>query len=807
MQKISIVLSALLLASSQANLAAATPTMANQSKIEVIENKKVAQVVVNIENLPKGAKYDPRTISSTLRTKTGEPFSQRVFDHDLKKLSDEYERVDPTVHVKDGKVYIKIALWEKPFVRAIRFNGNSKMKTKTLQKELGIKANTQYNKDEFIKAFNSLKEYYVKKGYFEAKLSYRIIHIPQTNEIRIDITVHEGRSAHIDHIKFEGLSKKEQSHILTMINTKKYNFFTSWLTGRGTYHPEAMEQDRLTVVNYLQNEGYADAHVEIKFDESKKQNIIILIKAEKGPLFHFGKITFEGNVIKNDEEVTESMGVAPGDPYGPEQLRLAKEAIERIYGQKGYIDTNVRYDLRLSQHSPIYDVHFIIEESEQFKIGVIRVLGNVSTNTNVILNSSSIAPGEICDADKLKATQGRLQGLGYFKSVNVYFVRNPDDVGLGPQYRDVNIEVQETSTGSASLFFGASSTDSVSGGLDVTENNFNIAGLGRIFKTGIAGLRGGGQYAHAKVTVGKRFQTYTVSWLDPYLNDSLWRFGFDMSYSRSRITDKNFRSDATSLNLYASLPLSAYWTYGWKYRISNTVINVAASSSPDTQRQALNSGIVSGVGLYFGYDSTDNIFRPHRGFRSTFESEIAGVRRHDQNTKDFLFTKMFLTNAYYYPLWAKGTFKTRLDLKFLAALGAGQSILLPANERFYLGGDNTVRGYQPGVIGPKYTRTDGSQTNDPQGGASSALFSVEYLQYIFQPLDAFIFFDAGSVARSQFSIHEFMMSAGGGLRIDIGGQLPLVVGYGWPLNLPKNPDGTTDDAQANRFFFSMGGQF
>ncbi|MDN3505349.1 MAG: outer membrane protein assembly factor BamA [Rhabdochlamydiaceae bacterium] len=802
MQKISIVLSALLLASSQANLAASTPTMINQSKVEVIENKKVAKVEVKIENLPKGAKYDSRTLSSTIRTKAGEPFSQRVFDHDLKKLSDEYEKVDPTVHVKDGEVYIKILLWEKPFVRAISFNGNSKMKTKTLQKELGIKANTQYNKDDFIKAFNSLKEYYVKKGYFEAKLSYRIIHVPNSNEIRIDITVHEGRSAHIDHIKFEGLTPEDESHILSMINTKKYNFFTSWLTGKGTYHPEAMEQDRLTIVNYLQNEGYADAHVKIEFDESKKHNIIILIKAEKGPLFHFGKITFEGNVIKSDEEVTESMGVATGDPYGPEKLRKAKEAIERIYGQKGYIDTNVRYDLRLSQHSPSYDVHFFIEESEQFKIGVIRVLGNISTNTNVILNSSAIAPGEVCDADKLKATQERLQSLGYFKSVNVYFVRNPDDVGLGPQYRDVNIEVQETSTGSASLFFGASSTDSISGGLDVTENNFNIAGLGRIFKNGLAGLRGGGQYAHAKITVGRRFQTYSISWLDPYLNDSLWRFGFDMSYSKSSITDKNFRSDATSLNLYASLPLSAYWTYGWKYRISNTVINVSNNSSPETKRQSLNSGIVSGVGLYFGFDSTDNIFRPHRGLRSTIEGEIAGVRRHDRNNKDFLFSKMFFTNSYYYPLWAKGTFKTRADFKFLATFGDGTPLLLPANERFYLGGDNTVRGFQPGVIGNKYERGNGSKTNDPTGGASSILFSTEYLQYIFKPLDAFVFFDAGMVSLAQFNVQKFMMSAGGGLRIDIGGKLPLIVGYGWPLNLSKEQK---DEAQP--FFFSMGGQF
>lgn len=774
-------------------------TQSSTPLVEVIENKKVAKIDVRIENLPKGANYDPRVIASKLRTKVGEAFSQRVFDYDLKRLSDQYERVDPSVSVKEGEVYIKILLWEKPFIRAIRWNGNQNVKTKKLQSELGIKPNTQYNKEEFIKAFNKVKEYYVKKGYFEAHLSYRIIRIPQSNEIRIDITVHEGRSAHIDRIEFEGLEAKDKSQILSMINTKKYNFFTSWLTGRGIYHPEAMEQDRLIIVNYLQNEGYADAHVDIQVLDSEKDNIVILIKANKGPLFHFGRITFSGNTIKTESAILETLDIEPGSPYSPENLRKAKEAIENLYGKEGYIDTNVRYELRLAQYSPIYDVHFIVEESRRYKIGVIRVLGNISTDTNVILNHSSLTPGEICDSEKLKITQERLLSTGYFKSVNVYFVRNPDDAVLGPEYRDVNIEVQETTTGSASLFFGGSTTDNVSGGFDITENNFNIRGFGRIFDKGLAGLRGGGQYAHAKVNVGPKFQTYTLSWLDPYFNDSLWRIGFDIAYSKSRITNKSFRSNATGFNFYASYPISAYWTYGWKYRISNTVIKVGADQSLDAQRQSLNSGIVSGVGLYFGYDSTDSILNPHRGFRSTIEGEIAGVRRHDRASQDFLFSKLFFLNTLYYPIWAKGTFKTRMELKFLSTFGDGQPELLPANERFFLGGDATVRGYQPGIIGPKYKREDGTNTNDPVGGASSALFSVEYLQYIFKPVDAFVFFDAGAVSLSEFTVKQFRMSTGLGLRIDIGGRLPFVVGYGWPLNATQGED--------KRFFYSLGGQF
>lgn len=798
--KYAIALSTLLLIPSLPPLSAYDSPTLPPAQVEMIENKKVAKIDISMETLARGETFDPQVIRSKLRTKVGEPFSQRTFDHDLKALTDEYERVDPYVQVKDGEIYIKLLIWEKPFIRKIKWNGNTKMKTKTLQSELGIKPDTEYNKEKFIKAFNKLKEYYVKRGFFEAQLSYRIVYIPGTNEIEIDINVHEGRSTHITRILFEGFTEEEQSDILSMINTKKYNLFTSWLTGRGYYREEAMEHDKLTIVHYLQNKGYADASLRLELKESPDKTLIIVLIADKGPIFHFGTISISGNAIKKEQDILDTLGIKKGEVYGPDKLKEAIGAVKSLYGREGYIDTTVDYDLKLLQDSPTYDVHFSIEESEQYKVGVIRVLGNVSTQSNVILNRANIVPGEVFDSDKLAQTEQALMASGFFKSVNVYAVRSPDDAVLGPEYRDINIEVQESSTGSASIFFGASSTESVSVGLDLTENNFNAKGLTRFWTQGFSSLRGGGQFAHAKVSIGSRYQTYSITWLDPHFRDSLWRVGFDVSYSRSRLTDKSFLSKATSFNFSGTYPLSAYWSYGLKYRLQNTVIQVGGDESEQAKRQMLNSGVVMGTGIFFGYDSTDNILRPHRGFRSSIEGDIAGVRRHDKEATMFPFSKLFFFNSYYYPLWRKGTVKLRADFKFLSVYGAGQPSLLPANERYFLGGENTVRGYKMGTIGPKYKNADGSNTDDPEGGATSMLFSVEYLQSIFRLLDVFTFFDAGSVSLSEFTVKQFTMSAGLGLRLDIGNRLPLVIGYGWPIN-PHDRD------QEQRFFFSMGGQF
>src|SRR5262245_1273352 len=74
--------------------------------VEAFEDRKVANIDIQAENLPPNASFDPKTVVSRLKTKVGDPFSQMIFDSDLKALSDEYDRVEPSIRVQNGEVYI-----------------------------------------------------------------------------------------------------------------------------------------------------------------------------------------------------------------------------------------------------------------------------------------------------------------------------------------------------------------------------------------------------------------------------------------------------------------------------------------------------------------------------------------------------------------------------------------------------------------------------------------------------------------------------------------------------------------------------
>jgi outer membrane protein insertion porin family len=407
----------------------------------------------------------------------------------------------------------------------------------------------------------------------------------------------------------------------------------------------------------------------------------------------------------------------------------------------------------------------------------------------------------------LKATQQRLEAVGYFKSVNVYAVRSEDDAGLGENYRDVYIEVEETSTGNISLFMGFSSVDDVFGGLDLTERNFNIAGAYKLLAQPSA-LRGGGEFFHARGTLGRKQNNILVSWMNPYVNDTLWRLGVEISRTFSEL-QQNIVVVTYGGSVYTNYPINNYWTVGMRQRVRHSDDHlgldplddspIAQASVHAVRNQLDQHGLVSAFSGNLGYDSVDSPYKPHRGWRSYFETEIAGIGG------NYDFFKISYLNTIYFPVWSKGTLKLRGDFKYIIPFGSTNSNV-PYSERFFLGGENTVRGYKPFLLGPVVELANSTgelfPTETPLGGLSSSMLSLEYNQEIFKMLDVFAFFDVGSVNLGKFAINEIRPTTGIGVRIDIGNRTPIMVGWGIPLVKKDRHEG-----KWQKVFFSMGGQF
>lgn len=760
----------------------------SHADIPQYENKRIAKISIEPENLPSGATFDSTPLLKQMKTKVGDRFSQLTFDSDLKTLAIDYEHVDPNLSLQNNEVYITIKVQPRPIISSILWKGDFKTKKRKLQQELNIFPQTAFDKQKFNKAFHRLKEYYVKRGYFEAQLEYKVI--PKTqNQVVIEIHINEGRSGKINKIIFKGLNKKEESEILDKIHTKKFSIFRSWYQGTGIFREEAIEYDKMTILRILQNEGYADASVEIRIEEAKKSNRInVVIIADKGNRYYFGDVTFKGNKHFSDETISQLILVKKGEPYSPDKLQQSVSNITGFYGQKGYIDASVTYQPVLQEDEPIYSIHFSISEGSIYRVGKIKVLGNKSTQTKVILHESLLVPGEVFNTNKLQHTETRLENIGYFKKTVVYPTPVEDTSSIGAPLRDVNIEVEETNTGNFGLFFGFSSLEKIFGGGEIVEKNFNIAGLPYVFSEGIHKLRGGGEYLKIKGSVGQKLNDYLLSWTKPYFLDSNWTIGFQVNQNTSRLQAKEYNIDSFSALANAFYHINAYLNFECHYRFRNTNLHVNSGASPSIIEESRNRGIISAVGFGLFYNSTNNPFKATRGFISDLEAEFSGVGG------KFTFFKFQYNNSYYQPLLPRVISKTRADFNFIIPVGAITPDTVPVGERYFLGGNTTVRGYRGFSIGPKY------DNSDPKGGISSVLLSEEILLEVMPTVDLFGFFDAGSLSLERFNVDIFRASAGFGVRIIILNRIPFIFGYGVPLNPETRRD-------VHRSFFSLGGKF
>jgi outer membrane protein insertion porin family len=761
---------------------------------ESYDDKIVEKVDIIVENKDETQPYDIKKIISSLKTKQDSPFSQTDFDSDLKTLSDQFDKVIPYIQLNNDKVFISLKVWPKPIIRNILWQGNELIATKKLQKKLDIKPGTVFTRTDFNKSFNKVKDFYIQKGYFESHLTYEI-EPTEKNEINIIIHVNEGPSGKIKNIEFKGFTKKEKSDVLGMIYTRKYNLLTTWLTGNGIYKEESLEQDKITITNYLQNEGYADAKIDINSTEAPDGKIIIEITAHRGTLYRFGSVTFSGNEKVTNEQIEKLLIIHKGNQFSPEKIRQAAQVIKDYYGQKGYLDTEVMPDAQLMENEPVYNINFQIEESEIFRIGMIHIIGNQQTKSNVILRESLLIPGDVFDSRKLKATQQKLSNIGYFKNVNVYAVKASDDTSLGPNYRDVYIEVEETTTGTASINISFSTLDQAVIGLDITETNFNIKGIKDISKEGLGALRGGGEFFQTKVNGGMKERNLSLSWLDPYLLDTLWRLGFEISATQSKLQSKDYSIKTYGFSLYASYPITNFWTFGTKYRLRDVHNNVKGSAGEEAVSEGDRQGWISAVSTSISYDCTDNPYKPHKGIRSVLDGEFVGVGG------NYTFAKIQYINALYHPLFPKGTMKYRADVKFIEPLLNTTKEKIPLSERFFLGGSDSVRGYKPYIIGPHFKDANGKVKNkDPKGGISSLLLSIEYSYELLPVADLFTFFDAGSISEEHFKFHKLVGSCGIGMHLQIVSNMPIIFGYAIPIKPERHKD-------VKKFFFYFGGQF
>ncbi len=732
------------------------------------------------------------TLLSTLKTKEHERFSHVEFDKDLKLIAKEFDQVEPIILVVDGEVEIVLKVWKKPIIKTIVWKGNRALTDEKLKQQVGVGADSVYDREGFSKGIQKLRQYYVKKGFFEIEIDHNVIETGTPHLVNIEVSITEGRAGYVEKIIFKGFSEEEEQELSSQLFTKEYSFWLSWLTNRGTFFKDLFQQDEMLVHSFLQNKGYLDAQVTTSIEPSSKREdrIVITISATKGEKYYFGDLSVDGSHLFDAKTLLPKMGIQKGDLYSPDMLRQAIRSVVGLYGAKGYIEASVIPETRLK--GKVYDVVFHVEENKCYRVGLIEIVGNTRTDARVILHEMLLTPGDVFDTRLLEKSEERLRNIGYFKSVNVYAVKSSRLTAGATPFRDIHVEVEEVPTTSQfTAFVGWNSMESVSGGFGISESNFKASGIPFLFPKGRRAIQGGGEYLGINAVFGTKQLLYTLGWSKPYVFDSKWTVGLDLDKHRNSFAADEYTINSYTARVFAKRPLNPFLNVNTHYRLRNSDIDLKGIKDKSKNRQLITeskrAGTISALGLGLDYDSTNHPVMPKEGTRSTLSAEFAGLG----GSYQFLTFKYL--NSFFYSLNGKGIWKLRADFQAIKTMLGTRPEHLPLDERLYAGGELSVRGFRHNGIGPKFS----DDRDTPRGGMSALILSAEYERPIWQKFHGFVFLDAGNTWWSQFSVGQIRYSPGLGIRFYLTESSPLSLGVGFPLNAGKK-----DDVQ--RFFFSLG---
>jgi outer membrane protein insertion porin family len=540
----------------------------------------------------------------------------------------------------------------------------------------------------------------------------------------------------------------------------------SWVTSAGDLVQQNLEQDVAKIQSFYHNHGYIRARVGEPQIEFKGNNIEITIKIVEGPQYKVGEVALDGDLILPEQQLLDKITITDETYYNRQTLRNDILALTDLYANEGYANVDVAPRIDQDEKNLVVNITFEINKGKQVYFEKIIISGNSKTRDKVIRRELRVYEQELFSAQRLKRSIRNLYRLDFFEDIKV-----DTAAGSSPDKQVLKIEVKEKSTGSFQFGAGFGNVESFFGVANISERNL----FGRGQKLGLEGK------------VGAKTAKFTLSFTEPWLFDiplsaGIEAYNWDYDYA-------TYKKSSLGGKLSLSYPLFNYTRGSVSYlldhgRVSN-IDDDAAESIKDLRGTNLKSSITGAL----GYDSRNSVFNPSQGSDHSVSVEYAGLGG------DIGFIKYIAETAWYYNLFwdaivvghSKGGY-----------VDGSPDKLLPDYDKFYLGGIDSLRGFERDDLAPRDNK------GNAVGGNKFVQFNFEVRYPVLKEMGVIgvVFFDTGEVwgDNENAEITDMRESAGLGIKW-LSPMGPINLFYGWILDPEKTDHGP------GAFEFSMATAF
>ena len=658
------------------------------------------------------AKVEEGVIRGAIKSREEGPFSVEKVREDLRSIFNLGYFTDVQVDIKStpqGKEVIFIVV-EKPSIKNIVIEGNVKVKYDDIKEKMTLKTRSILNLEKVKEDSELIRKLYFSKGYYGVKVEYKVDYL-ETNEAVVTFTISEGPKGHIQKIIFTGNKKIKSSQLKKLMATSQWNIL-SLISKSGTLDEDVLKNDLQLLNAYYIDQGYLEAKISgPKLDLSNPKKIRIEIEVAEGPQYHVGNIDFKGDFLTTKEALFKTIKLKRGAVYSNSAIRKDINALTEKFANQGYAYVEINPESSVDSKNLIVHLTFDIEKKKPVSYEKIQIVGNTKTRDKVIRRELQVAEGELYSAADMNKSRDRLRRTGYFKEVDFTTSRGSTEEKI-----NLDIKVEEAPTGALSFGVGYSSIESVVGTVSISDRN----------------LFGLGYHGVLKASLGSLTQNFRFSFTDPYFIGYPFAAGIDLYHENVEIFS-TYSYRITGGDIRFGKELSEMFRLDAMYKLENVnVYNVTWDANRTIQEQK-GKKTTSAFSITPSMDTRDDYYNPRRGARHAIFIQNAGGPLGGDN----YFVKVVADTSWYFPTPLNTTLNLRGKAGMIWAYG-GRDV--PIYEKFFVGGAQTIRGFEYGMVGPVDNLTD-----DPLGANRMVIFNAELIFPLAREigLRGALFFDIG----------------------------------------------------------------
>jgi outer membrane protein insertion porin family len=697
-----------------------------------------AQTDVISEIIPTGNRRIPaETIRARIFTKPGDVYDPAALERDFNSLWN-------TGYFEDIKILreetpkgwrIIVQVKEKPTIREINYVGlssvsNSDVLDRFKQDKVGLVVESQYDPTRLKKAEVSIKNLLSEHGRQFATIRTEVRQIPPA-AVGLTFVIKEGPKVKVGKITFVG-NKAIKSRVLrsAMKNLKPigvpHSIFLENIFAK-TYDATKLEEDTERVRAEYQNRGYFKALVNepktVIHDTGHKGFHIRLLQAgpgkavditmpvEEGDQYRLGKITFKNNkAISNTAALRSLFPLKDGDIFSRQKIAKGLENLRKAYGENGYINFTPIPNTTFDDEKKLASLEIEVDEGKQFYVRRIEFVGNTTTRDKVIRRELALEEGGVYNSRLWELSLLRLNQLSYFDQLK------PDDPNVTDKKLDekngqvdLTLKVHEKGKNSIGLNGGVSGLEGAFIGLNYSTNNF----LGR------------GETLQVQINLGNLARSAMFGFTQPYMFDRPLQFGFTVfgnkiSYNQARQLSifsgqnlnlpnavlqnlQNYSQSSVGFTTSLSYPLRrSFKRVGMTYSLDRSTLIPLSTASKSlfdfiafrgiSGPNAVNGIITSKIFPNFSFNTLDSGISPHSGHQLTLGAEFAGLGGTVRSIRPIVQYKKFIPVQN-----RRNTVGYTVNGSFISGFGG---LVAPPFQRFFMGGENDIRGFDIRSISP-----------------------------------------------------------------------------------------------------------